>query len=130
MVLNMKVNKIPKPWDYTATCEAVFGIMKPYFTEYDFRITLRGRPDEAFADYRLYEVTVNSPSKGWFSYMKRTIKQEKQVARFTYFPTISNEIDVYINDSDFTEAFKEKLLKVEAYCKNKIVFDVHVQEGK
>lgn len=126
----MKIVKIPKPFDYKAACEALFNIMEPYFsnktTKLSKEICYGLRLDRPFITMNLFDVQLKT-IRGFF---RNSIeKSEKLIARFEYFPDINNRITTDINESDFTDTFKEKLSKIEEICKNKIVFEVNVKEG-
>ena len=121
----MKIIKIPKPWDYRATCEALFKIMEPYFSEYKFTKTHSLTADRPFITIYVSEI-IKKSTGSWFFPAK---SEERLIARFMYFPMINNKIETHINESDFTDTFKEKLSKIEEVCQNKIVFEVNVKEG-
>lgn len=92
-----------------------------------FTSQIFGETHNAFVTYTLFEIT-EKVIGGCFYNSKK--KQERLIAKFHYHPRVNNEIEVRINASDFTESFKEKLLKIEEYCQKKIAFEVNVQEGK
>lgn len=128
----MKITKIPKPWNYKLTCEMFADIMKMFFCGESDRLNPRiyGDEDDAFIKCYLFDNKCPTVNRGWFWSRPKKVEQEKQVARFEYFPKVDNQIKVFINESDFTDSFKDKVSKMEAFCKGKLEFEVRVQEGK